>query len=92
MTQAMAARAGNPHVTATLVDEDTLSVNGTIFVRKSTEEVLLQPTTDERAPRLRCSNCHFERGYTFWYKRIDFQDRQIKHCPGCGYRILGVVS
>lgn len=54
------------------------------------DEVLLQPMSDARAPRLRCSNCHFERSYTFWYKRIDFKDRQINFCPGCGYKILGV--
>lgn len=56
------------------------------------DEVLLQPMSDARAPRLRCSNCHYERGYTFWYKRIDFQDRQINFCPGCGFKILGVAG
>jgi len=55
-------------------------------------EVLLQPMDGNRAPRLRCSNCHFNRGYTFWYKRIDFQDRQINFCPGCGFKILGVAG
>lgn len=81
-----------PHVTATLVDENTLDVNGVMFQRRPEEyEVLLQPMDDALAPRLSCSNCHFERGYTFWYKRIGFKDRQIMHCPGCGYKILGVV-
>ena len=28
------------------------------------DEVLLQPTTNGAAPRLRCSDCHFERQYT----------------------------
>jgi hypothetical protein len=81
-----------PHVTATILDENTLSVNGTTFKRQSGDEVLLQPVDDARAPRLRCSNCHFERGYTFWYKRIGFKDRQISFCPGCGFKIMGVVN
>lgn len=53
---------------------------------------LLQPTSKAVAPRLRCSNCHFERQYTFWYSKLGFQDRVINFCPGCGHPIFGVVS
>ena len=56
------------------------------------DEVLLKPTTEAVAPRLRCSNCGFERQYTFWYRRLDFMERQINYCPGCGYRIAGVTK
>lgn len=79
-------------VNAVLVDENTLEVNGVTFIRKSHDEVLLQPTTKGQAPRLKCSNCDFERGYTFWYHHIGFEGRQIAHCPGCGLRIMGVVG
>ena len=80
------------HVSATIVDEDTLSVDGVLFVRNSDDEVLLQPTTKAVAPTLRCSCCGFERQYTFWYKRLRFKDRQISFCPGCGHRIYGVIG
>ena len=93
MVSQMAQAANYPHVTALIYDEDTLDVNGVRFYREGhQDEVLLQPVDDARAPRLRCSNCHFERGYTFWYKRIGFEERQIMHCPGCGFKILGVIG
>ena len=56
------------------------------------DEVLLQPTTKAVAPRLRCSNCGFERQYTFWYRKLDYLDRQISYCPGCGHPVAGVVG
>ena len=56
------------------------------------DEVLLKPTTEAVAPKLRCSNCGFERQYTFWYRRLYFMGRQINYCPGCGYRIAGVTK
>ena len=78
---------------AVFVDGDTVYVDGEVCRRDHAgEEVLLQPMTDAKAPRLRCSNCGFERGYTFWYKRIGFVGRLISYCPGCGYKIMGVVS
>ncbi len=93
MILAMAAQADSGHVTALLVDENTLSVNGTLFVRKrADEEVLLQPMNDAVAPRLRCNNCHFTRQYTYWYRKLGFIDRAVNYCPGCGYKILGVVG
>lgn len=35
--------ASEPHVTATLVDENTLDVGGVLFHRRDDDEVLLQP-------------------------------------------------
>ena len=82
-----------PHVTAIIIDENTLEVTGVQFVRKrDDDEVLLQPTNGAIAPRLRCSGCGFERSYTFWYKRLHFQERQLNFCPGCGHPILGVIG
>lgn len=80
------------HVTATIVNENTLSVNGTLFVRKRDDEVLLQPMQDTVAPKLRCSNCHYERAYYYWYKALHYQERVVDFCPGCGHPILGVVG
>lgn len=78
---------------AVYVDKDTLYADGEVFRRDHAgEEVLLQPTTKAVAPRLKCSNCGFERQYTFWYRKLDFQERQINCCPGCGYKIMGVVG
>ncbi|WP_405736116.1 hypothetical protein [Bifidobacterium sp.] len=88
----MAARVDSAHVTATLLDENTMSVNGTVFVRQAEDEVLLRPASDAVAPRLRCSNCGFERQYTFWYQRLGYQGRVVSFCPGCGLRIAGVVG
>ena len=93
--QAMAARAANySSVTATIYDEDTLDVNGIRYVREGQqrEEVLLQPTTKAVAPRLRCSNCHFERQYTYWYQHLDYVGRIVNYCPGCGHKVMGVAN
>ena len=89
----MEARADSGHVTALLVDENTLSVNGTLFVRKrADEEVLLQPMNDTVAPKLRCSNCHYERAYYYWYNALHYKERVVNYCPGCGHPILGVCA
>ncbi len=80
------------HVSAQLVDESTLDVEGVLFVRKDDDEVLLRPMTKAVAPRLACSACGFERAYTFWFKRLDFVDRTIEFCPGCGRHIIGVAA
>lgn len=56
------------------------------------DEVLLRPTTNAVAPKLRCSNCGFERAYYYWYKKLDFLERCVNCCPGCGYRIAGVTK
>lgn len=92
MTRAMGAQVADSHVTAKLVDENTLDVNGVLFHRRPEDEVLLQPTTKAVAPRLRCSNCGFERQYAFWYRHLDYEGRQVDYCPGCGLRILGVIG
>ena len=88
----MGQLGGSPHVTAKLVDENTLDVNGVLFHRRLEDEVLLQPTTKAVAPRLKCSNCGFERQYTFWYRHLDYEGRQVDYCPGCGLRIMGVAK
>ncbi len=56
------------------------------------EEVLLQPTTEAVAPTLKCSNCGYTRCYTFWYKKLHFEERNVDFCPGCGFPICGVVT
>ena len=56
------------------------------------DEVLLRPTTNAVAPKLRCSNCGFERAYYYWYKKLGFLERCVNYCPGCGYRIAGVTK
>ena len=81
-----------PHVNAEILDKDTLSVNGTLFVRKSGDEVLLQPMNKAVAPRLRCSNCGFNRQYTYWYSRLDFKDRIVNFCPSCGLKVAGAIG
>ena len=84
---------GVPIVTATVEDEYTLIADGAKYIREDYEqEVLLQPVNDAVAPRLRCSNCHFTRQYTYWYRKLGFIDRTVNYCPGCGYKILGVVG
>lgn len=88
----MAARVDSAHVTATLLDENTLSVNGTLFVRQAEDEVLLQATTSGAAPRLRCSNCGFTRQYTYWYAKLEFRARIVNYSPRCGLRIAGAIG
>lgn len=56
------------------------------------DEALLRPTTKAVAPKLRCSNCGFERAYYYWYKKLGFLERCVNYCPGCGYRIAGVIG
>lgn len=56
------------------------------------DEVLLQPTTNGAAPRLRCSNCHFERQYTYWYAKLGYKARIVNYCPRCGFHIAGVIG
>lgn len=56
------------------------------------EAVTLEPMQDTIAPRLRCSNCHYERAYYYWYKSLHFKDRVVNFCPGCGHPVLGVVA
>ena len=77
---------------AVYVDENTIYADGETFYKKVTDEVLLQPTSKAVAPRLKCSNCGFERQYTFWYRKLHFLERQINCCPGCGFKIYGVVG
>lgn len=88
----MAQEERRPRVTATLVDENTLDVDGVLFHRRPDEEVLLQVASKAVAPRLRCSHCGFERQYTFWYRKLDYEGRLMNYCPGCGLRILGVAG
>ena len=44
------------------------------------------------APRLRCTNCGYERNYHYWYKGSGFTERIVGYCPGCGYHILGTLG
>lgn len=63
-------------------------------------EVVLHPVPRDLGPvgdsqiNLRCSGCGFEEAYSFWYQKPHFDglSRKIKHCPGCGYKILGTVK
>lgn len=47
---------------------------------------------DEWPYDLECTNCHYREGYFFWYRKTGFVGRKIRHCPGCGMRIFGVVT
>ncbi len=86
------------HVTAELVDENTLSVDGVLFHRRPDDEVLLRPIYSLSAgastltPDLQCSNCGYRAHYFNWYHRTGFVERYVKHCPGCGFKILGVIG
>lgn len=86
------------HVIAQLVDENTLSVDGALFHRKPDDEVLLRPIysigdgAGALTPDLQCSSCGYRAHYFSWYGLTDFKKRYVKHCPGCGRRILGVIG
>lgn len=84
-------KQNDPHVTAVLLDEDTLSVDGVEFVRKSSMETQLQPISRAKAPFLRCVKCGFGRHYTYFFQKLDYQDMIVAHCPGCGRTITGVA-
>lgn len=90
--------ANSGHVIAELVDENTLEVNGVRFVRESEEEVVLRPIYSLSAagttltPTLQCSNCGYKASYFSWYHLTGFKQRYVKHCPGCGFKILGVFG
>ena len=62
-----------------------------LYETAEADEVLLQMTTNGAAPRLRCSNCGFERQYTYWYAKLEFRARIVNYCPSCGFRIAGVI-
>lgn len=83
-------------VMATLVDENTLDFNGTLFVRRThggdEEEVLLMPMDDTIVPKLRCTNCGYQRAYFYWYHATGYTDRVVNYCPGCGYHVAGVLG
>lgn len=86
------------NVTVTLVDENTLEFDGSLFIRESDEEVLLRPIYNTSieisslTPVLQCSNCGYRAGYFNWYGLTDFKQRFVKHCPGCGFKIMGVIG
>lgn len=86
------------HVTAELVDENTLSVDGVLFHRRPDDEVLLRPIYSLSAgassltPLLQCSNCGYKSQYFSVYHLTGFKQRIMKHCPGCGFKILGVAG
>ena len=86
------------NVTVTLVDENTLEFDGSLFIRKSEEEVLLRPIyntsigASSLTPLLQCSNCGYKLQYFSVYRLTGFQQRFIKHCPGCGFKIMGVAG
>lgn len=86
------------HVTAELVDENTLSVDGVLFHCKPDDEVLLRPvyslsiSASTLTPDLQCSNCGYKACYFSWYHRTGFVGRFVNHCPGCGLKIAGVIG
>ena len=53
-------------------------------------EVMLKPASEAVAPMLRCSNCGYTRAYTYYYRKLGFQQREVDFCPGCGFPIGGV--
>ena len=60
-------------------------------------ECLLQVSTENKlqsslTPDLRCSSCGYTERYFFWYGLTGFKHRHVRHCPGCGTRILGVAG
>ena len=77
-------------VQAAVIDDCTIEYDGDRFEHK--EDVILQPMQDTIAPKLRCSNCHYERAYYYWYRKLHFQERIVNFCPGCGHPILGVIG
>lgn len=84
-------QVSEPHVTAVLLDENTLSADGVIFERKSSKEAMLAPMSRAKAPMLRCSKCGFGRHYTYWFQKLDYHEMIVHHCPGCGSKIAGVA-
>ena len=94
----MGAQVADSHVTAKLVDENTLEVRGVLFHRRPDDEVLLRPIyslsmgASSLTPILQCSNCGYKASYFSWYHLTNYKQRYVKHCPGCGYKILGVVG
>ena len=87
-----------PHVTAEIVDENTLEVEGVRFVREDDDEVLLRPIFglgdggSTLSPKIQCSSCGYTAGYWHWYNLLGFKKRYVKHCPGCGLKIAGVIG
>lgn len=85
-------------IVAELVDENTLEFQGVRFVREDEWEVLLRPIYsleqggNTMAPKMQCSNCGYSAGYWSWYHQLKFKDRYVKHCPGCGKKIIGMVE
>lgn len=58
------------------------------------EEVTLykvEPEKGDMASKYACSNCSFTRAYTFWWRKPQYQERVIMHCPGCGFPVMGVM-
>ena len=81
----------DPRVSAVLLDENTLSVDGVQFVRKSDTETLLKQENRAIAPKLKCVKCNFGRPYTYFFQKLGFEDMIVNHCPGCGRKIMGVL-
>lgn len=85
-------------VVVELVDENTLEFDGSLFIREREDEVLLRPIyslsdgASSLTPDLQCSSCGYRARYFSWYGLTDFKNRYVKHCPGCGLKILGVIG
>lgn len=95
MTQAMARQGAR--VTATVIDRDTLSVDGEVYRRDHGDECLLRHNGKHTGRRiqpedLECSNCGWSHEYFFWYEGTCYYNRLVNYCPGCGLKILGVVA
>lgn len=84
-------KQSDPHVTAVLLDENTLSVDGVEFVRKSSMETMIRPVSKALAPALICVKCDFKRPYTYYFQMLEYKNMVISHCPGCGRLITGVL-
>ena len=86
------------HVMAELVDENTLEVDGVRFVRENDDEVLIRPIygftegSNSFSPKMQCSSCGYTAGYWQWFHLTGFRKRYVRHCPGCGMKIAGVMG
>ena len=62
-------------------------------LRRDGDEVLLRSTSEVVGgmPVLECSNCGYRMDHYFWYEDNTYARRIVKRCPGCDYRIFGVV-
>ena len=52
----------------------------------------VEPDRSDMASKYACSNCGYTRAYTFWWRKPQYECRQVNYCPGCGMHIMGVIG